>query len=68
MHLFHIPECSIQNRNFCSEWSILAYGTGAFWDLWNSFTELQWINQDDEMQSLAIVCINSKVVPLLFHN
>ena len=21
--------------HFCSEWSILGYGTGAFWDLWN---------------------------------
>ena len=56
MHLFHISECSIQNRNvhapvpyprmlhseqkcahFCSEWRILGYGTGAFWDLWNWF-------------------------------
>ena len=37
VHLFHIPQCSIQNRNahhFCSEWSIVGYGTGAFWDLW----------------------------------
>ena len=42
-----IPECIcsishnaplIQNRNvahFCSEWSIVGYRTGAFWDLWN---------------------------------
>ena len=21
--------------HFCSEWSIVGYGTGAFWDLWN---------------------------------
>ena len=27
---------SEQNRaHFCSEWSIMGYGTGAFWDLWN---------------------------------
>ena len=23
--------------HFCSEWNILGYGTGAFWDLWNWF-------------------------------
>ena len=23
--------------HFCSEWSIVGYGTGAFWDLWNWF-------------------------------
>ena len=21
--------------HFCSEWSIVGYGTGAFWNLWN---------------------------------
>ena len=40
-----IPECncsksqmlySEQNReHFCYEWSIVGFGTGAFWDLWN---------------------------------
>ena len=37
MRLFHIQQCSIHNRNvvhFCSEWGIVGYGTGAFWDLW----------------------------------
>ena len=37
--------------HFCSEWSILGYGTGTFWDLWNwsialdqttDFLELWW--------------------------
>ena len=37
MHLFHIPHFSIQNRNvqFCSEWRIVGYATGVFWDLLN---------------------------------
>ena len=26
--------------HFCSEWSIVGYGTGAFWDLWNWFIQL----------------------------
>ena len=35
-----IPECTCSishNALFrtCSEWSIVGYGTGAFWDLWN---------------------------------
>ena len=36
VHLSHIPQCTIQNRNvhFCSEWCIVGYGTGALWDLW----------------------------------
>ena len=44
-----IPErtCSISHNApfrtemctfLCSEWSIVGYGTGAFWDLWNSST------------------------------
>ena len=37
MPLFHIPQCSIQNRN--AHISVLngalGYGAGAFWDLWN---------------------------------
>ena len=32
MHLFHIPQCFIQNRN---ELTIVGYGIGAFWELWN---------------------------------
>ena len=25
----------LHSEHFCSEWSIVGYGTGAFWDLWN---------------------------------
>ena len=37
MHLFNIPQCPTQNRDvhFYSEWSIVGYRTGAFWDMWN---------------------------------
>ena len=32
MHLSHIPQCTIQNRNV--QWCIVRYGTGALWDSW----------------------------------
>ena len=35
MHLFYITQCMIQDRNvynFCSEWGIVGYGTGALSD------------------------------------
>ena len=33
MHLSHIPQCTIQNRNVLN-WCIVGFGTGALWDLW----------------------------------
>ena len=30
--------------HFCSEWSIVGYGTGAFWDMWNCSIMTQFIN------------------------
>ena len=38
MHMYHIPQWTIQNRNvpiyLCSDFCIAGYGTGAIWDLW----------------------------------
>ena len=31
-HLSHIPQFTIQNRNFCSEWCSVGCGIGAWWD------------------------------------
>ena len=28
--------------HFCSEWSIVGYGTGAFWDLWHVLFRVFW--------------------------
>ena len=39
MHLMHIPQCTIQNRNVhisVLKWCIVGYRFGALWNLWNS--------------------------------
>ena len=51
-----IPECTCsisQNAHFCYEWSILGYGTGAFWDFWlRSITALWWPKHDRQATGL----------------
>ena len=37
--MFHSEQ---QCTHFCSEWSIMGYGTGAFWDLWN-WSKQYWL-------------------------
>ena len=50
-----MPNSEQKCAHFCSEWSIVGYVTGAFWDLWNCSIVTVWIQPYAHKSSANVV-------------